>query len=108
MEIHLNLTATGKEIAIAVGFKASELNFALAVLKGIQNVVKADFIQEAVDDLEAALKPKALPFINHWHWCINCGRDINEKDDNTMCITHDGDTKWKCRECKPLKTNRPQ
>jgi len=108
MEVHFSPTAKGEELIGAIGFKVSEAKFFLAVLKGIQTVVKADFIQRAINNLEEHLKPKALPMINYFHTCVHCTRSIDERDDNTMCLTRDGDTKWKCRVCAPLKKNRPQ
>lgn len=96
------------EAGLLIHFPPNELKFGLAVLKGIYQVVKADFIQNCINDLEAHLKPKQLPMINYFHWCKNCGRDIDERDDNTMCITKDGDAKWMCRVCKPLKSYRPK
>ena len=50
MQIIVNLKATGSDIAVAIGFSIHEIKFALAVLQAIQNVVKADFIEKAIDD----------------------------------------------------------
>ena len=93
---------------MAIFFQENELKFAMSVLRGINAVAKQSFIQECIDDIEIYLKPKALPFINYYHLCSSCFRSIDERDENTMCITRDGDTKWKCRTCAPLKKHRPR
>lgn len=108
MEIHFSPTAKGDELIGAIGFKVSEAKFFLAVLKGIQAVAKADFIQKAINNLEEHLKPKALPMINYHHVCQSCYRDLDERDDNTMRISHDEDVRWKHRVCPPLKKDRPR
>lgn len=96
-----------EQAGLLIHFPPNELKFGLAVLKGIYKVVSADFIQNAINDLEQHLKPKALPMINYFHTCVYCTRSIDERDDNTMCISKGGDTKWQCRTCKPLKQHRP-
>ena len=108
MEIHTNLQATGDELVGAIGFKVSEVKFFLAILKGIYNVTKAEFILKAIGDIEQHLQPKKLPMINYFHWCVKCGRDIDERDENTMRISKNDDVKYQCRVCKPLKNHRPQ
>lgn len=108
MEIHFSPTAKGDELIGAIGFKVSEAKFFLAVLKGIQTVVKADFIQKAINNLEEHLKPKALPMINYHHLCQVCFRTIDERDENTMRISQNDDVKYKCRQCKPLNPHRPR
>lgn len=107
MQIILNLQAKGEEIAVAIGFKTSELKFALAILKGIQGVVKADWIQTAIDDLEEYLKPKAIPFENHFHICEKCFMEIDDREENAVHLTGLVN-KWKHRVCKDLKPNRPR
>lgn len=108
MQIHWNEEAKSEEISLAIGFKKTELNFALSVLRGINSVVKADWIAKAIRDVEEYLKPKQLPMINYFHVCVKCTRSIDERDENTMCLTKNGDAKWQCRSCKPLKKDRPQ
>lgn len=97
-----------KKDGLLIYFPPNELKFALAVLRGINKVVNLSFVQQCADDIEAHLKPKKLPMINYFHVCVHCTRSIDERDDNTMCITKEGDTRWKCRVCKPLKKDRPQ
>lgn len=88
-------------------FPPNEVRVALGVLKAIHKVCGGDFILTAINDMEDDLKPKLLPMINHWHCCSVCFRDCDERDDNVMCLTRDGDTTWRHRECKPLNPNRP-
>lgn len=97
-----------QEAGLLIHFQPSEMQFALSVLRGINQVVKMSFIQECIDDIEVHLKPKQLPMINYFHICNSCFRSIDERDENTMCLTKDGDTKWKCRACIPLKKDRPR
>lgn len=108
MQIHFNREATEEEFSLAIGFRKSELSFALSVLKGIQSVLNVKFVQEAIQDIEDSLKPKQLPFINYFHICQSCFRELDERDDNSMRISKDGDVKYKHRECPPLKKNRPR
>lgn len=108
MMIHFNQDATTEEFSLAIGFRKAELLFAVSVLRGINNVVKADFITKAISDVEEYLRPKQLPFINYWHICSKCSRDLDERDDNTMRISRDGDVKYTHRNCPPLKKDRPR
>ena len=108
MQIHFNQEATEQEFSLAIGFKKPELNFALSVLRGINAIVKADWIAKAIRDVEEYLKPKALPFINYHHICQSCFRDLDERDDNSIRLSKDDDVKYKHRVCPPLKKDRPR
>ena len=96
-----------KSVGVAIIFSMVEIKVALAVLKGLYKFFKMDFIREAIEDIEADMQPKKLPMINYYHWCKECGRDLDERDDNAISITKDGDTYWKHKVCLPLKPNRP-
>jgi hypothetical protein len=96
-----------KEAGVILYFPPNELKVVVGILKALHKVCGADFILTAINDIENDLKPKQLPMINYFHLCKNCGRDIDERHENTMCITRDGDAMWQCRVCKPLKENRP-
>lgn len=108
MQIHFDKEAIPPNFSLALGFQKSELEFALALLRGIYTVTRAEFVARAIKDIQEALKPKQLPMINYWHTCVKCTRSIDERDENTMCLTRDGDSKWQCRTCKPLKKDRPR
>ena len=108
MQVHYNPEATEEDFSVAIGFRKNELQFAVAVLRGIYSVVKADFIAKAIRDIEESMKPKTLPMINYWHICSKCQRDLDERDDNTMRISNDDDVKWQHRNCLPLKKDRPR
>lgn len=108
MQVHFNPEATEEDFSVAIGFRKSELQFAVAVLRGINGVIKADFITKAISDIEESMRPKPLPHINYYHVCQVCFRDLDERDDNTMCISRDGDVKWKHRVCLPVKKDRPR
>ncbi len=88
-------------------FPLSELRVALGVLKAIHKVCGAEFILTAINDIEAQLKPKLLTMVNYFHWCSTCGRDCDERDDNVMRITTDGDIQWRHKNCRPLNPFRP-
>ena len=107
MQIHFDPEATQEQFSLAIGFRKSELQFAVAVLRGIYAITKADFIARSIRDIEDHLKPK-LPMINYFHVCQNCFRDIDERDENTMRISQNDDVKYKCRVCKPIKKDRPR
>lgn len=96
-----------KSQGVKIQFSPSELNIALLVLKAIYRGTDAEFIKDVIDDIEEDLKPKPLPMINYWHCCVKCTRSIDEREENTMRITRDGDTLWQCRVCEPFKQNRP-
>lgn len=108
MQIHFDPEATQEQFSLAIGFRKSELQFAVAVLRGIYAITKADFIARSIRDIEEYLKPKALPMINYSHICQSCFRDIDERDENTMRISKDDDVKYQCRVCAPLKKDRPR
>lgn len=108
MQVHFNPEANENDFSLAIGFRKSELNFALSVLKGIQSVLNTKFLAEAIQDLESYIAPKRLPMINYFHICQSCFREVDERDENTMCISKDGDTKWRHRNCPPLKKDRPR
>lgn len=108
MQVHFNPQATDQDFSVAIGFRKSELQFAVAVLRGIYQVVKADFIKTAISDIEESMRPKSLPHINYFHVCQSCFRDLDERDDNSMVMSHNGDAKWKHRVCPTLKKDRPR
>ena len=110
MQVHFNPQATEEDFSVAIGFRKSELLFAVAVLRGIYSVVKADFVRKAISDIEESMRPKvqALPIINYFHVCQSCFRDLDERSDNSMRISHDDDVKWKHRVCPPIKKDRPR
>jgi len=88
-------------------FTPNEFNIALLVLKAIYRASPTGFIAEAIRDIENDLQPKQLPIVNYWHLCRVCNRDLNERDDNAICITKDNDVVWKHKNCLPLKDKRP-
>jgi hypothetical protein len=102
MEIHW------KEMsgAILIVFPQKEAKVALQVLKGLNNVFKLSFIKEAIDDIEASLRPK-LTMVVHNHLCEKCFTMVNDKDENCLKVTHDGDTMYRHQTCPTLKENRP-
>ena len=101
--------AYDKNDGVMLVFGINELKFALAVLKAMHKSTGGGegFMKKAIEDIEADLKPKLLTHVNYFHWCVKCGRDIDERDENTMRISHESDVKWQCRKCKPLKIKRP-
>lgn len=97
-----------KGVRIAVSFPPNEFRFALVLLKAVYKVAPLPFIKRSIDDVESDLVPKLLPMINYFHWCESCGRDIDERDENTMRFQKNDDVKWRCRVCKPLNPDRPR
>lgn len=109
MQVHYNPQATEQDFSVAIGFRKSELLFALAVLRGINNTLKVDYLTKAIRDIEESMRPvQALPHINYFHVCQSCFRDLDERSDNSMRISHDDDVKWKHRVCPTLKKDRPR
>jgi len=92
-----------KGVAVTLVFSITEAKVALAVLKDLHKSTQQDFIQEAITDIEGDMQPKKLPMKNYFHWCKDCGRDLDERSDNAISITKDGDTYWKHKVCVPLK-----
>jgi len=98
-----------KSVGVTMTFNTSELKLALAILKGIHTAIGGGegFIKDVIRDIEADMKPKLITHTNYFHWCVNCGRDIDERNPDTMRLSNNGDVKWQCRKCKPLKIVRP-
>lgn len=92
---------------VVLAFPKSEKSVVLAILRVLYNANKQDFLQEAIQAIEAEDAPKTLQLVNYFHLCSKCFRDIDQRDENAICITKDGDTKWKHKICVPLKDNRP-
>ena len=90
-----------------IAFPLQELKVALAVLKGIYAISPLSFIKEAIDDIEYDLQPKELQTVNYFHLCKKCFMEVDERSDNSLKITRDGDIQWKHRKCVDLKQNRP-
>lgn len=89
-----------KDVGVGLTFNTHELKFALEVLKAIHRVIGGGFIKDAIEDIESDMRPKP---INYFHLCSKCGRDIDERNPDTMRLSNNGDVKWQCRTCKPLK-----
>jgi hypothetical protein len=91
-----------REVGLGIVFPKKELKFALGVLRGIYQVAQEDFIQKAITDIENDLKPKAIPFVNHYRICEKCFCEIDIRTSNAIHYTGDQD-RWVHRECKELK-----
>ena len=93
--------------AIALGFQVTEFRAVIYILKAIYKVSPLAFIREAIDDIEADMKPPVLIFNNH-HICEHCMMMMDERDPNSFHLTErsvDGKetSKWIHYTCKPLK-----
>ena len=100
MQIHF-----GKGKGIALFFPKDELRQALQVLKAIYLACPMTFIAEAIEDIEVELRPR-LTLVSHNHLCEVCFRMVDDLGENAIHLIGETD-KWKHRECKPLKDNRP-
>lgn len=99
-----------KGLGLVIFFPTQELKFGLAVLRGIQGVLGLGFIREAIEDIEFDLKQRAtpkLPSINYFHLCQDCFRDLDERDENSLSLSREGDVKWKHKVCPSVKKDRP-
>lgn len=97
----------GKETGVIMSFNPSETKFALAILRGIQKVVNASFIDEAIAEIEKDLRPK-LTLVSHFHYCQKCMMEIDDREgDNFVHYTSDDKDYWTHNTCPPLKPNRP-
>lgn len=92
---------------LLIHFPLPELRVALSVLRALYTVSKASFIREAIEEVEMMLRPKALPFVNYFHWCELCGRDLDEREANTMHYMSGDKDYWRHKTCPPLKDKRP-
>ena len=93
-------------------FPKREQHVALAILKTIYKGTQQDFIKEAIDDIEADMKPKLLLVVNHQHICENCFMMLDDRDTNSFHMTTraiDGTetSKWVHYVCPELKLKRP-
>jgi hypothetical protein len=97
--MHINFD---KQVGVAIFFPVSELKFAVSVLKGINAVAKLSFIREAIEDIEASMRPR-LTLVTHYHLCSCCYRELDDRDPDTLKIGRDDDITYKHRICPPLK-----
>ena len=93
-------------------FPKDEQKVALGVLRAINNVQPQDFLQEAIRDIEADMRPKLLLVVNHQHICEHCFMMLDDRDPNSFNMTTrsiDGKetSKWVHYKCPELKLNRP-
>jgi hypothetical protein len=95
-----------KGTGVILVFPQSELRVALGILKAVHKVTNADFILEAINDIENELKPPQLPFTLSTRICEKCFCEVDIKTDNAIHYTGDQD-KWIHRTCPVLKDNRP-
>ena len=107
MKIHYNQT-----VGVALVFTPTEIRIALLILKAIYRGNPADFIGQAISDIEADLQPKQLPIVNHQHICEHCFMMLDKRDPNafhmtTRSISGEEDKKWVHYKCPELKPNRP-
>jgi hypothetical protein len=92
---------------VALAFSLKELPFAVGILQGIYKMCGANFIKEAIDDIENDLKPKKVALVVHNHLCEKCFTMVNGKDENSLKMVRDGDVTWRHKKCPTLKKNRP-
>ena len=96
-----------KETGVGLFFTMNEIQIALLILKAVYKSNPEHFIGQAINDIEADMRPK-LPAINYHHICHKCFRDLDERNPDSIHIIIDGDERWVHRECIPLKDNRPE
>lgn len=92
---------------VLIHFQPTEMRVALSLLNALYTVTNADFIKNAIDEIEDCMKPKLLPFTNYQHLCHKCFMMVDEKSDNALKMTKDGDVTWRHKLCQDLKKNRP-
>lgn len=95
-----------KELGLILFFPVNELKFGLAVLRGIQGVLGLGFIREAIEDIEFDIKQaqiKKLPQINYFHICTKCFCEVDERTENSLSISKNGDVSWTHKTCPQLK-----
>lgn len=93
-------------------FAMNEMLTLLAVLKALHKLTGADFIAQAIADIQLDLRLKQLPVNNYFHICEHCFRELDERDPNsfkmtTRSISGEENVKWvhyKCPELKPDST----
>lgn len=97
-----------KNVGVTMTFNIQELKFALAVLRAIHKAVGGGegFIQDVIEDIEADMRPR-LTLVNHYHCCARCYCEVDDRSDNAIHFTSDGDDKWIHRSCPELKKERP-
>lgn len=94
-------------VGVILLFPQSEVKVALGVIKAINKISPADFLHEAINDIEKDLKPKQLPAVNYFHLCEICHRDLDERSENVLHLVTESNDKWVHNLCPPLKANRP-
>lgn len=97
-----------KDVAMTLMFATSELKVALAVLKALHKAMPADFISNAIYDLEQDLKPKQTPLNNHHHICTRCCMMMDDREGNALHYVKGDKDVWFHQLCPELKKNRPE
>ena len=99
-----------KNEKVTLTFQKNEIQVALSLLKALYKNKEPEFVGRAIKDIEADLQlsTKKLSFVNHFHICEYCFREIDDRDSNsfkmtTRNITGEEVVKWIHYKCKPLK-----
>ena len=96
-----------KGVGVGIFFTLGEITFATKVLEGIYKATGLDFVKEAMDDITRDMLPPKLELVVHNHLCQKCFRMVNDKDENSLKVIHDGDIMYQHKKCKELKSDRP-
>lgn len=88
-------------------FPKIEIKIAYYVIKALYTVFKLQFIKDCLEDMEVEMQPK-LTMVVHNHLCEKCFTMVNDKSENCLKITHDGDIKYVHNVCPSLKEGRPE
>lgn len=88
-----------KESGVAFVFTPSEYKAAISLLEAMYKLTKLSFLKEAIEEIKITFEPKPLPYINYFHLCQCCFKEIDERKDDSIHYTGKVD-KWIHRQCK--------
>lgn len=103
MKVYYNKTS-----GIGLLFQPNEFQAAITILDVIYKVTGLEVIKESIEAIKVEFQPKQVPFVNHFHFCAKCFCELDDRTDNVLQVTVDGDTNFVHSICPTLKQNRPE
>lgn len=92
-----------KETGVSLIFASYEIKLALQILKAMNKLSPADFLKDAIKDIELDMKPKPPPVINHFHLCELCFMEIDDRLQNCLHLVRGEKSMWRHYTCPTLK-----
>ncbi len=88
--------------AVSLQFQPAEIRVVINLLTIILSQVDAQYIKDAVAELEGRIRPK-LTLVSHNHLCEVCFRMLDDRGENAIHIVTEEKDIYVHRNCPPLK-----